>query len=317
MTSHRTTFPEITSRISIPHGKNLVFLGSCFSEHISKQCRMHGFSTMTNPLQISYNAHSLKRQVKYLLGEEMPDQDLFLNKENRIYHFDFHSFMFGETRADFLNKIKEQSKLLHAHLKKPIVLFITLGTAWIYEHNDKNAIVANCHKFPKHTFTKRLLSTEEIRESILEVHRLFTGFTETEMVLTISPVRHLKDGFVENQRSKARLIEAVHQLVEEQPAMEYFPSYELVMDDLRDYRYYHEDMLHPNSTAIQYIWSYFKQAYMTEKTKNFATRALKIAQRSAHKPFNPNAPSFHEFVEKTELLRTQLMAECPDISLES
>lgn len=313
MVSHRTSFPEIRSEISISHAKNLVFLGSCFSRHISRQCEMHGFSTMSNPLEISYNAHSLKRQARYLLEVEIPDNKLFIDKENRVYHFDFHTLIFGDSRSDFLNKIKEQTKLLQAHLKKPIVLFLTLGTAWIHEHKKMNVIVSNCHKFPKNTFTKRLLTIQEICDSILDVYRLFSSVVTTELVLTISPVRHLKDGFVENQRSKARLVEGIHQLKEACASIEYFPSYELVMDDLRDYRYFKEDMLHPNSTAIEYIWTYFKQAYFNEKTRNFAIRAHKIFQRNKHKPFNPNAQTYHEFLDKTEQLRAQLIAECPDI----
>jgi hypothetical protein len=179
-------------------------------------------------------------------------------------------------------------------------IIITYGTSWVYEFTEQNRIVANCHKIPQKHFSKRLLSHLEITDAISETVNMLKDISseELQVLFTISPVRHVKDGIVENQRSKSLLINAVHELVEVSEYCEYLPVYEILMDDLRDYRFYKEDLIHPNNQAIQYIWEKFSKAYITPETLDFMKENLKINQALLHRPIQHNSEEYIIFKEK-------------------
>ena len=192
---------------------------------------------------------------------------------------------------------------------------ITLGTAWVYRLIEKDRIVANCHKVPQKKFLKELLSGDEISESLAAIVSLIRDFNKNVgIIFTVSPVRHLKDGFVENSLSKANLISGIHQIVEPRKQIHYFPSYEIMMDDLRDYRFYKEDMLHPNKTAVDYIWENFKKTWINEEAFSFMQEIDSIQKGLAHRPFNPTSEKHRMFLADLNKNMEQLTQKLPHVS---
>jgi hypothetical protein len=178
-------------------------------------------------------------------------------------------------------------------------LIITLGTAYVYEYKASGEIVANCHKIPAKEFEKRLLRKEMIVQALhTALLTLLEHRPQCRIILTVSPVRHLRDGMIENQRSKATLLLAAGEIAENLPQVEYFPSYELLMDDLRDYRFYTDDLVHPNSMAVEYIWRFFSDTYFKKETRNLIEEVEKIRTAAAHRPFDPKSPQHASFVKK-------------------
>jgi hypothetical protein len=185
----------------------------------------------------------------------------------------------------------------HFQIFKSTHFQITYGTSWVYRNKSSNSIVANCHKVPQSQFEKEILSVATIEKSIQNTIDLIQKVNPNcYFIFTVSPVRHIKDGFVENQRSKAHLITAIHSSISHLPSSNYFPSYEIMMDELRDYRFYAEDMLHPSQTAIDYIWKRFSENYISEE--NFATmeEVCSIQKGLAHRPFNADSDSHQKFL---------------------
>ncbi|MDX1427938.1 MAG: GSCFA domain-containing protein, partial [Salegentibacter mishustinae] len=200
-------------------------------------------------------------------------------------------------------------------------LVITLGTAWSYYHLESEQSVANCHKVPQKSFRKELQSTEEIERALNEIVEVVHQINpDAAVIFTVSPVRHIKDGFVENQRSKAHLITAVHNILENRQSISplgvrglYFPSYELMMDELRDYRFYGEDMLHPSQTAINYIWKRFKEAWFSEASLLVLNEVENIQKGLAHRPFNPDSEAHLRFLEKLKSQISSLKWQYPHL----
>ncbi|GAG96622.1 unnamed protein product, partial [marine sediment metagenome] len=181
---------------------------------------------------------------------------------------------------------------------------ITLGTAWVYRFIETNELVGNCHKVPQKKFLKELLSIDEIVVSLENIISLIKDFNpKTTILFTVSPVRHLKDGFIENSQSKAHLLAAIHQVIENTTSgarIHYFPSYEIMLDDLRDYRFYKRDMIHPNLTAIDYIWEKFQQAWLDDKTTSIMKEVDTIQKGLAHIPFNPKSEQHQQFLKNLQ-----------------
>ncbi len=197
-------------------------------------------------------------------------------------------------------------------LKESTHVIITLGTAWVYRHIESDQVVANCHKVPQKKFLKELLSVDEITESLEAIISLIREINPTvNFIFTVSPVRHLKDGFVQNQQSKALLIAAMQQVVERRNKTHYFPSYEIMMDELRDYRFYNEDMIHPNKTAINYIWNKFVSTWFSEDSLSIVEKVDKIQKGLQHKPFNPDSEVHLKFLTKIEEDINSLKVEFP------
>jgi hypothetical protein len=208
-----------------------------------------------------------------------------------------------------LNSILEQTK---KQLQEASQVIITYGTSWVYRNIESNEIVANCHKVPQKEFKKELLSIEAIKESIKQTIQLIRSLNpDSNIIFTISPVRHIKDGFVENQWSKANLISGIHQVLSQSET--YFPSYEIMMDELRDYRFYAEDMLHPNQVAIDYIWERFKETSISKTAFPVMDEVESIQKSLSHKPFNPKAESHLKFELKRKEKITKLVSKYPFI----
>lgn len=295
----RTSLPSVSKiNHTIDYHSKVVCLGSCFSENIANKLAQYQFQTVSNPLGILFHPMAIKnilnRAIEYQFFSE---KDFFYHNE-LWQSFDLHSQMSHIKLTNAIETANTSLCSLGDAIRECTHIFITLGTAWVYVlHNEK--IVANCHKIRSSYFKKRILSVSEIETAISSaISQIKNINPDAHISLTISPVRHLKDGFSENQRSKAHLIVALHQVIENQNIASYFPSYEILMDELRDYRFYANDMLHPSQTAIDYIWQRFCEAYMNESTILEMKYIDQIRQGLAHRPFNPKASTYANFQEK-------------------
>ena len=207
-----------------------------------------------------------------------------------------------------MNQLNQASTLINTALKSNTHIIITLGTSWVYRLLESDEIVANCHKVSQHKFEKELLSIVEINKSLSSIISLIRKVNpDINFIFTVSPIRHLKDGFIENQQSKSHLISALHQIIKKQENTFYFPSYEIMMDELRDYRFYKEDMIHPNQIAINYIWEKFYENWLSDEAIDLKKQVIKIQRGLEHKPFNPDSKKHQQFSsslqEKIEILK--------------
>ena len=230
--------------------------------------------------------------------ELFTEKDIFFHNE-RWHCFDVHSDISTSTKEDLIADLNAIILAAKQQLHEASHIIITYGTSWVYRSNVTNKIVANCHKVPQKEFKKEILSVETIENSIKNTIGLIQEINPNcNFIFTVSPVRHLKDGFVENQQSKAHLITAIHQILNpKSEILNYFPSYEIMMDELRDYRFYAEDMLHPNQVAIDYIWERFSQTQISSSIYLTMEEVCSIQKGLAHRPFNPNSVEHKKFLD--------------------
>ncbi|MFM6924287.1 MAG: GSCFA domain-containing protein, partial [Ferruginibacter sp.] len=295
--------------VKIDHPQQLMLVGSCFTENIGDKLLAHKFSVLQNPNGILFNPVSIIKSISsYIDNKQYTEADLFYQNEcwNSWEH---HSRFSKPDTTECLKGINESQSRANAFLKNADWLLITLGSAFVYELENKE-VVANCHKVPTDKFNKRLLPVEEVftgLQQMIEKTKIFNP--GIKIIITISPVRHLRDGFVENNRSKATLIQAVHLLTEKNNGCFYFPAYELIIDDLRDYRFFAEDMVHPNYTATNYVWEKFIATCIDEPSQQLMKEIAVIVAARNHKPFNPTSEQHKRFLqtnlEKVKKLQQQ------------
>jgi hypothetical protein len=295
--------------VKINHQQNLLLIGSCFTEQIGTKLSNHKFSVLDNPNGILFNPVSISKSISsYIDNKQYNQSDLFYQNEcwNSWAH---HSRFSKPGVAECLADINESQTKAHHFLKKADWLLITLGSAFVYELDNKE-VVANCHKVPTDKFVKRLLTAADVFTDLQKTIDKIVAFTPAlKIIFTISPVRHLRDGFVENNRSKATLIQVVHQLIEKNNNCFYFPAYELIIDDLRDYRFFAEDMVHPNYAATNYVWEKFIATCIDEPSQQLMKEIAVIVAAKNHKPFNPTSEQHKKFLqtnlEKVKKLQQQ------------
>lgn len=284
---------------SISYESKILSLGSCFATNMGQKLAYFSFDVCTNPFGIIFNPESILNLIARALENRFFEpSDSFYH--NELWHcFEVHSSLSQPTQEDLIEKLNEKLLEFRNHLVNSSHLIITLGTSWVYKNN--NQTVANCHKVPNKNFEKVLLSVTEnqlfLDEIVSKVSKVNPNMT---IIWTISPVRHQKDGFVENQRSKAHLISACQNLIHDSQLCNhyYFPSYELMMDELRDYRFYERDMLHPNQLAIDFIWEKFLEKAIDTNAYNLVEEVGFIRKSLAHKPINPDSKAHQVFVNK-------------------
>ena len=313
--------------IKISHQQKLLLIGSCFTEQVGNKLVQHKFRVLDNPNGILFNPVSICRSVSSYIGnKKYTEADLFYQNEcwNSWEH---HSRFSHPDKDECLQLINNSQVAAHQFLQTADWLLITLGSAFVYETSslaplagegrEEKKVVANCHKVPTDKFNKRLLTMEETVAGLQDMLQQLSVFNPVlKIIFTISPVRHLRDGFVENNRSKAILINAVHQLTENNSHAFYFPAYELVIDDLRDYRFYAEDMVHPNYAATNYVWEKFITACIDEPSQQLMKTINEINAAMNHKPFNPVSAA-HKIFLKTNLGKVKkLQQEFPYINFE-
>ncbi|MBS1496450.1 MAG: GSCFA domain-containing protein [Bacteroidetes bacterium] len=300
----------------INHRHKLLLMGSCFTENIGDKLIQHKFSVLQNPNGILFNPVSVADALQnYMQNHTIAGSDLFYL--NEAYHsWQHHSRFSSPQQNDAVIAINKKTEEAHQFLKQADFILITFGSAWVYELTEKadnknnNIVAANNHKAPADWFRRRLLSSPEV-ENLLDtlINDLKKFNPALHIIFTISPVRHLREGFIENNRSKAVLINAVHTVVEKYDTVSYFPAYELVIDDLRDYRFYAEDMVHPNYTATNYVWEKFVSSAIDEPSQELMKTINEINAAKSHKAFNPQSEAHKKFLkinsEKIDNLQQQ------------
>ena len=301
----------------IDYNSSILLLGSCFVDNIGHKLDYFKFQNLQNPLGILFQPLAIEKLINYALNEkEFTKEDIFFYNE-QWHCYDVHSKLSHASKEELLTDLNKQISLTAKQLNSSSHIIITLGTAWVYRHIETDAFVANCHKVPQKKFLKELLSVDEISESLQSIIELIRSVNKKVSILfTVSPVRHLKDGFVENTQSKAHLIAAIHNLLSpraQSRGLHYFPSYEIMMDELRDYRFYAEDMIHPNQTAINYIWEKFKSVWISKNATEIMDTVDYIQKGLQHKPFNPNSEAHLQFLQKLEEQKAQLSLKVPHI----
>lgn len=312
-----TKIPISKSNNPIDYNSKVLSLGSCFAENIGKKFDYYKFQTTTNPFGIIFNAVSIEKLVNRIVnGIEFTEKDIFYH--NDLWHcYEVHSELSNPNKEVFLKRLNSIVVFLNHQITISTHVIITLGTSWVYRNIDSNEIVANCHKVSQKEFTKELLSVETVEKSIENIISLVHQINKNcNFIFTVSPVRHIKDGFVENTISKAHLISAIHNLLNTEHCKlntNYFPSYEILLDELRDYRFYAEDMLHPNQVAIDYIWQRFKETVISEKAFQTMDEVETIQKALSHRPFNPNSSSHLKFIENTQRKISNLQLMLPFI----
>lgn len=299
----------------IRHTHKLMLIGSCFTENIGEKLKKHKFQVLENPNGILFNPVSVAEAMDmYITGRKTTMDDIFLYNET-WHSWKHHSRYSGISAEDCLDKINASTTIAHAYLMHADHLLITLGSSWLYTLTAEAAnavpgqVAANNHKAPAGWFSKRLMRPEEVKQVLgAMLDKLLLFNPQIQVIFTISPVRHLREGVIENNRSKAVLIQAVHDLVEQFEQVYYFPAYELVIDDLRDYRFYAEDLVHPNYYATQYVWDKFVNACMDDETKELMKEIAEINLAFQHRPLNPNTSQHKHFLE-TYFRKTSLLKE--------
>jgi hypothetical protein len=310
----QTTIPIQKSDYLIDYSSQLVSFGSCFAENMGNKLDYFKFSTTTNPFGIIFNPISLEKIILRSIHKKyFTEKDIFFH--NEAWHcYEVHSELSNPDKSEFLTALNQLIATTNWHIEKATHCLITLGTSWVYKHIESDAIVANCHKVPQQQFVKELLSVAAIEASLKNiVAAIQVVNSNCKFIFTISPVRHSKDGFVENNVSKSHLSTALYQLLSKTTSSLYFPSYEIMMDELRDYRFYAEDMLHPNQIAIDYIWMKFSQNYIDEKEFETMQHVLEIQKASSHRPFNPKSESHIKFQNNLKQKMAAIVAKYPEM----
>ena len=298
----------------IDYQSNILLLGSCFSENIGDKLSYFKFQSTQNPFGILFHPKAIENLISNTSNKKVYSSDDLIY-QNEVWHsFDAHSSLSSPSENELLNKLNLAISLTSEKIKEASHIVITLGTSWVYRFIETDTIVANCHKIPQKKFLKELLSVAEISESLaLSISLIKSMNSDASVIFTVSPVRHLKDGFIENTQSKSHLIAAIHTLVNEQ-GVSYFPSYEIMMDELRDYRFYAEDMIHPNKTAINYIWRKFIDTWFSEETKSIMKEIDEIQKGLLHRPFHEDSKLHQQFLLKLEQKKSSLQERLPFIN---
>lgn len=307
----QTVIPIQEATQKLGYDDKVVFLGSCFAQNIGDKMAYYKFQIRSNPFGILFHPIAIARLIQRVVAKKrFTSKDVFY-AHDRWQSFEVHSTLIHKNEQGLLNLLNETLDSFEKQLQESSRVFITLGTAWGYEHIETHSIVANCHKIPQKEFNK-VLSSEDELNTILEsvIRNILKINPECDIVFTISPVRHIKDGFVENMRSKSHLITALHHLVEAHD-VGYFPAYEIMMDELRDYRYYEEDMIHPSSLAIDYIWERFVDTYVTAKAKKTMIQVGDLQKGLAHKPFKPEGAAYKKHIHKMQSKVKELQSSYP------
>jgi hypothetical protein len=304
--------------------EEIMLMGSCFTGHMAAKLAQHRFKVLENPHGILFNPMSIANALKdYSTEKQFSEADVF--KWNGLWQSWHHHGRFADADKDTIlarmNKEREEGT---AFLKKSGWLFITLGSAFVYELNPRTEIypanevivAANCHKVPAQYFTHRLPGNGEVLGAVQEIVTIAQAANPTiQIVFTISPVRHFREGLVENNRSKGLLHNAIGDILQHSEGVHYFPAYELIIDDLRDYRFFAEDLVHPNYLATQYVWEKFSEACIDAESRALMENINRINAAMHHKPRQPESEQHHAFLAKMKSETDQLAAKAPFLDL--
>ncbi|WP_188049531.1 GSCFA domain-containing protein [Flavobacterium sp. GP15] len=311
----RTPIPIPKSNRLIDYNSKIVSLGSCFAVNMAEKLDYFKFQNTCNPFGILFHPLAIEKFIDFAVSKkQFTENDIFFH--NELWHcFDAHSDLSNPDKEELLVSLNAILQSSRTAIEQASHVIITYGTSWVYKNIESNEVVANCHKVPQKQFEKSILSIETIQKSIRNTIDLIQKVnSKCCVIFTVSPVRHIKDGFVENQWSKANLISSIHQVIQTEHLKlntGYFPSYEIMMDELRDYRFYSEDMLHPNQVAIDYIWKRFKETTISDAVFTTMEEVENIQKSIMHRPFNPQSENHLKFVSKLNEKITKLETQNP------
>lgn len=297
--------------LTCTHHDRFVFLGSCFAEEMAERVRKAGFHEVSNPFGVIFHPLPLAESLRAAVQSSEKVQAC--RRDDLWFSWDAASECYASSEPEIIGQIQAKRANLRAALQSASVLVLTFGTSWGYRHRETGQIVANCHKFPQQDFQKELAKIEEMEALWLSVlDEIQTAFPQLKIVITVSPVRHIKDGLVENNRSKARLIEMAHTCAQRERVY-YFPAYEIVLDELRDYRFYAEDLVHPSDLALNYVWQAFSRFCLNEASLHLAREVEGFHKAFQHKSLHPDSASDRERIARQEAKFSAFMAAHPEI----
>lgn len=299
----------------INHADALFFIGSCFAENIAAKLYGNKFNIHLNPNGIIFNPISIFKMIDMLCDDKRAEEGDCIQSDEMWYSFQHHSIVRATTKEELMLSLGQIHLDAKAALMQAKHLVITMGSAWVYEHIITKKIVANCHKVPQNQFTKRLLSTEEIISAFEQMFKKLKVFNpEIHIVLTVSPVKYLRDGVVENNLSKSTLLLAANTL-KEKYHLNYFPAFEIVNDELRDYRFYDSDLAHPSAIAIDYVWDRFVESCMSSESILLMKQLDEIIKAYKHRPFNEETLPHKNFKKRYLQKAKQLNIDYPYLDL--
>ena len=302
-------------KISLHH--RLFCVGSCFAESMGQRWLANKFTVRVNPFGTLYNPVSVFRLMQHAINGQRPEVTTYLERDGYHFSYALHSDIHASSRAELQTQVGNLLQQTQQFLSTADWVIITLGSAFVYERKETGQVVANCHKMPASTFNRRLLSVEEVDNRFIQLKaQLDTIRPNAHYLFTLSPVRHMRDTLEQNTVSKATLRLAIEQWRQRDPErVHYFPAYEIMLDELRDYRYYAADMLHPSPVAQDYIWQRLTDAYLDEEAQTFLIRWTKIRQALEHRPFRPDSPAHRKFLANT-LTQLKQLSELVDVHTE-
>ncbi|MDO4971220.1 MAG: GSCFA domain-containing protein [Bacteroidales bacterium] len=312
----RTTIHIADNMGIMHHSDQMMMLGSCFSDNIGGKLRQAMINVNVNPFGTLYNPFSIASSVDRII-DCIPERGIDLFQGSGVWNsYSFHSRYSMSDKEATLTRMNEQIEKAHKHLKSCHTLIVTLGTAVVYRMKDTNQVVANCHKVPQHNFTRQMASVDEITAVLSTmVERLHEFNPSLRILFTVSPIRHVADGLEVNSLSKASLRVAIANVNRDYCKFtSYFPAYEIVMDDLRDYRFYASDMVHPSDVAINYIWQTFQAAYFDDASTQAIARCERVMKRLTHRPMTANREIIERFNADTKAVIANLVKEYPYIA---
>lgn len=300
-----TTVHIATKSTKIDYHDRILMIGSCFSKNMAVKLQEHYFQVLCNPFGELYNPVSIANCLKRIASGELFQEDELVFHDGLYHSMSHHGDFSHETPQETLQHINEALRQAREFIKNTSVVIITLGSAFVYEKDGE--IVGNCHKLPEKSFSRYRLSVEQTVAAIREINAIIgTISSECKVIYTVSPIRHIKDGLHENQLSKATL-----QLAIANTQSDYFPAYEIVMDELRDYRYYDEDMVHPNKIAVNYIWEKFVETYLSQDTQIKMKPLHQLYLDEHHTLLHPDSNAAKTFLAQTQAKHSQLKEQYP------
>ena len=310
----KLTTPIKLSRQNSPinYSSKVLLLGSCFAQNMGAKLEYYKFQQCTNPFGILFHPVAIEKLITRAINQNwFTSKDVFL--QNEQWHcFLAHSKLSNTSEEDLISALNLALEKLRFSLLEASHVVFTFGTAWVYKHLEKDTIVANCHKVPQKEFVKQLLSPDDVSDVLLGIETKLRTINPTcSIINTVSPVRHIKDGLIANSRSKAHLIAGVQEIVSPEKLNYYFPSYEIMMDELRDYRYYKEDLIHPNQTAIHLIWEKFLSSWVASETFEIQKKIAVIQNGLLHIPFNENSKAHIHFKKDLETKISEIKEQLP------
>ena len=310
----KLTTPIKLSRQNPPinYSSKVLLLGSCFAQNMGAKLEYYKFQQCTNPFGILFHPVAIEKLITRAVNQTwFTSKDVFL--QNEQWHcFLAHSKLSNTSEEDLISALNSALEKLRFSLLEASHVVFTFGTAWVYKHLEKDTIVANCHKVPQKEFVKQLLSPDDVSDVLLGIETKLRTINPTcSIINTVSPVRHIKDGLLANSRSKAHLIAGVQEIVSPEKLNYYFPSYEIMMDELRDYRYYKEDLIHPNQTAIAIIWEKFLSSWVASETFEIQKKIAVIQNGLLHIPFNGHSKAHIHFKKDLETKISEIKEQLP------